>query len=62
MRCIQVVEFAARIIKKKNSNDFYIITRIKESKTLTRYVLCDYKFKFNGENCNSNQNWNNEKY
>ena len=45
-----------------NSNDFYIITRIKESKTLTRYVLCDYKCKFNGENCNSNQNWNNEKY
>ena len=48
--------------KNINSNDFNIITRISESETLTRYVLCDYKWKFNGENWNANQNWNNEKY
>ena len=36
--------------KNINSNDFNIIARISESETLTRYVLRDYKWKFNGEN------------
>ena len=30
-------------------------TRINESKTLTKYVLCECKSKFDGSKCNSNQ-------
>ena len=39
-----------------------MITGINESKTLTKYVSCECKCKFNGRKCNSDQWWNNNKY
>ena len=39
---------------------FNIITRINETKTLTKLIACDYKCKFSGKTCNSNQKWNND--
>ena len=30
-------------------------TGINESKTLTKQILCECKFKFDGRKCNSNQ-------
>ena len=41
------------------------ITRIYEAKTLTKltkHVSCDCKCKFDSITCNSNQEWNNDKY
>ena len=40
---------------------FNIITRINESKTLTKHLSCEGKCKFDNRNCNSNQSWNNDK-
>ena len=34
---------------------------INESKTLTWYIYCEYKCKFNLIKCNSNLWWNNNK-
>ena len=31
-----------------------MITDISESKTLTKYISCECKCKFDGTNCNSN--------
>ena len=39
-----------------------MVTGINESKTLTKYILCISKCKFDGRNCNSNQRCNNDKY
>ena len=49
----------------KNTEDlnlsvFNMITGINESKTLTKHVSCEYKCKFDGRNCNSDQ-WNDDK-
>ena len=38
-----------------------MITRINESKTLSAYILCDCKCKFDGRKCNLNRKWNNGK-
>ena len=38
-----------------------MITGIHKSKTLTNHISCEYKCKFDGRNCNSNQKWNNNK-
>ena len=38
-----------------------MITGIHESKTLAKHISCEYKCKFDGRNCNSNQKWNNNK-
>ena len=38
-----------------------MITGINESKTLRKYILCEYKCKFDGRNWNSDQWWNNDK-
>ena len=38
-----------------NLNVFNMITGINESKTLRKYILCEYKCKFDGRNCNSDQ-------
>ena len=38
-----------------------MVTRINESKTLTKHISCKYKFKFDGKKCNRNQKWNNNK-
>ena len=35
--------------------------RNKSMKTLTKYVLCECKCRFDGRKCNSNQWWNNDK-
>ena len=44
-----------------NLSVFNIITRINESKTLTKHISCECKCKFDGRNCNSDQWWNNDK-
>ena len=41
---------------------FNMIAIINESKTLTKHISCEYKCKFDGGNCNSDQGWNNDKY
>ena len=38
-----------------------MITRINESKILKKYISCEFKCKFDGRKCNSNQKWNNDK-
>ena len=38
-----------------------MITEKKGSKTLSKYVSCKCKCKFDGRKCNSNQKWNNDK-
>ena len=38
-----------------------MIIGINESKTLTKHILCECKCKFNGQNCYSDQWWNNGK-
>ena len=40
---------------------FNIITRINESKTLTKHISCECKCKFDGRKCNSDQWCNNDK-
>ena len=47
--------------KYLNLNVFNMITGIYESKTLTKHISCDWKCRFNGRNCNSDQWWNNAK-
>ena len=37
-----------------------MITRINESKTLTKHMSCECKCKLDGTKCNSNQQWNND--
>ena len=44
-----------------NLSVFNMITGIKELKTLTKHVSCEYKCKFDGRKCNVNQKWNNDK-
>ena len=34
---------------------------INESKTLTKHLSCECKWRFDGKKCNSNQWWNNDK-
>ena len=40
---------------------FNIITGVNESKTLAKHISCEYKCKFDGRKCNSDQWWNNDK-
>ena len=44
-----------------NPSMFNMITGINESKTLTKHIPCEWKCKFDGRKCNSNQWWNNNK-
>ena len=44
-----------------NLSVFNIITRINESKTLTKHISYECKCKCYGRNCNSDQWWNNDK-
>ena len=37
-----------------------MITRINESKTLTKYISYKHKFKFDRKKCNSNEQLNND--
>ena len=47
--------------KDLNLSMFNIITRINESKTLTKHRSCEFKCRFGGKKCNSDQWWNNDK-
>ena len=38
-----------------------MITGIHELKTLTKYMPCEFKYRFDGRKCNSDQWWNNDK-
>ena len=38
-----------------------MIIGINESKTLTKHISCEYKYRFDGKKCNSDQQWNNDK-
>ena len=38
-----------------------MIAEINEPNILTKHVSCKRECKFGGENCNSNQKWNNDK-
>ena len=40
---------------------FNMITGINESKTLTKHTSCKCKFKFDGNECKSDQRWNNDR-
>ena len=44
-----------------NLHVFNKITRINESKALTKHISCEYKCKYDGKKCNLNQKWNNKK-
>ena len=48
--------------KDLNLRFFNIITRINESKILTKHISCEYKCRFDERKCNSDQCWNNDKY
>ena len=39
-----------------------MITGINESKALATHMLSEYKCKLDGNNCNLNQWWDNDKY
>ena len=41
-----------------NLSVFNMITKINESKTLTKHILCECECKLDGRKCNSNQ-WSN---
>ena len=45
-----------------NLSMFNIITGILEWRTLTNHISCEYKCRFDGRKCNSDQCWNNNKY
>ena len=38
-----------------------MITGINELKTLTKHISCEFKCRFDGRKCNSDQWWNNDK-
>ena len=44
-----------------NLNVLNMVTGINESKTLTKHISCECKYKFDGRNCNSDHWWNNDK-
>ena len=44
-----------------NLSVFNMITKINESKTLTKHISCECECKFDGRKCNSDQWWNNDK-
>ena len=44
-----------------NLSVFNMIMGINESKTLIKHISCEYKYKFDGRKCNSNQWWKNNK-
>ena len=38
-----------------------MFTGINESKTLTKHISCEFKCRFDGRKCKSDQWWNNDK-
>ena len=64
--CNTVDDLSSRICVSNKAEDvnlnvFNVITRINESKTLTKYISSDFKCKFDGRKSNLNQKWNNSK-
>ena len=47
--------------KDLNLSVFNIITGINESKSLTKNISCECKWKFDERKCNSYQWWNNDR-
>ena len=45
-----------------NLRVFHMVAGINETKTLTKYVPCQCKCKFDERKCNSDKWWNNDKY
>ena len=45
-----------------NLSVFNMVAGINQSKILTKCISCEWKCKFDGRKCNSNQWWNNDKY
>ena len=43
-----------------NLSVFNMKTRINEPKILTKHISWEYKCKFDGGKCNSDQKWNND--
>ena len=48
-------------IKDLNINVFDMIAVKSESKILTKDISCEYKCRFDGKKCTSDQWWNNDK-
>ena len=46
--------------KQKYVKVFKMITNKDEAKTMTEYISCSCKCKFNSATCNSKQKWNNK--
>ena len=46
--------------KRHNDEAFNRLTNKNYAKTMTEYISCDFKYKFNSTICNSNQKWNNK--
>ena len=60
--CNTFDELSSRICVSSETEDVYLnvfnmITKINESKTLTKQVSFDCKGKSDGRKCDSNQNW-----
>ena len=51
--------FVSNKAENVNIKVFNMITRVNESKTLTKHISCECKF--DGRKCNPNQTWNNNK-
>ena len=59
---IDLVRYVFQIKQDLNLSVFNMITGINESKTLTKHISCECKFKLDGTEINSNPWWNNDKY
>ena len=64
--CHTLNDFSNKVCVPNKTEDlglrvFNMITRINESKILTKDVLCKCKYKFDGRKCKSIQKWNNDK-
>ena len=47
--------------KDTNAKVFNMARKMNEKEAMVKHFLCDCKCKFDGEKCNSNQKWNNDK-
>ena len=64
--CITLNDLSNKVRVPKRTEDlnltvFNMITGINESKTLTKHISCEFKYKFDSRKRNSNQKWNNDK-
>ena len=64
--CNTLIDLSNKLCIPNNAEDlnlsvFNMITGISESKTLTKYLSCKRKCRFDRKRCNSNQWWNNGK-